>query len=1084
MRNTLRALCIVAAAVALGCAGALPAAAQGVTSASLRGVVLDNQGAPIDGAAITLTNTSTGQRYQVTSRSNGRYAFENVAVGGPYVLEARRIGHQTARRTDITLTLGQILSFDITMPAAAVQLEAVIVTGREEIDPVTSPSRTGMASFISDSSVRRLPTLNRNFTDFLATVPQVVATNSGAPSFAGGHNKMNSIQIDGVSDDDLFGLGATGQPGGQVDAKSISLEAIKEYQVLIAPFDVRHNQFTGGVLNAVTKRGTNEWHGSGFWFWQSDRLVGADTAGNRLSELTRNQRGLSLGGPIVRDRAHFFAAIEYEQDNFPVGGNTIGEDPPSIVGIAQDSAQRLVDIMRNTYGCTPGTDCDPGSFLATSLGEPVKNWFGRLDVQLADNHILTLRHNHVEAKGERQSHNTGSYQFTSFRNSIKDVTNSTVAQLNSTLGGGRLYNELRVGFMRIEDRRRPSTPAPEIRVENRSDVGGTAPVRGAFLIGGERFSQANELDQTIFEVTDDLTFSKGTHTFTVGTHNEFISFRNLFFPTSVGQWDFDSLEDLEDGDADFFFRLLPFPGKGVPVADWEVAQLGFYVQDQWQVTPALRFTAGLRADVPIINDEPALNQGLAASAIGRRTDEIPSGNIHWAPRFGFNYDVRGDRSTVVRGGVGIFTARPAYVWLSNAFTNTGEDVVELRCTGANAPAFTPDPNSQPNQCVDGSTGSPPSAAVNIFADDFRFPQTLKANFGIDHRLPLGIVATAELLYTKAVNSIFQQELNIPAQPIGVSGEGRQMFGGAGFFGSPQRVDPNFVQVLDHLNRSSDRTWVASIQFQKRFEDLFQFSASYSYMDSKDLHSLSSSIATSNFGFRPVSEGGNPNDPPLSVSAFEVPHRVQFSGTINLPRSSNLTLLYTGQSGTPYTWTIRGDANGDGFHAGNAFARDNDIVFVPASAAEFSGRNASDFESLSRVIDAEPCLSESRGRIPERNTCSNPWRTRLDLKFQIGVSGAAQGHRISLVGDLFNVLNLISDDLGRIETISFFETRNLLQIRGFDAANNRPIYSYQGPTLTDRNGDGTVDRDEVRDALKSIADVSSRWRFQLGVRYDF
>lgn len=1078
MRWIVRIVGIAAATALWWGTHATPAAAQGVTTASVRGTIVDEAGQPVQGAAITLTNTRTGQRFQSVSRGDGRYNLENVAVGGPYTLQVRLLGYQPASRANIILTLGQVMPLDIVLSRAAVELEAVTVTA-EQVDPVTAPSRTGMAGFVSDSAVRRLPTLNRNFTDFVRTVPQVVELNSGAPSLAGGHNRMNSVQIDGVSDDDLFGLGATGQPGGQVDAKSISLEAIKEYQVLIAPFDVRHNQFAGGVLNAVTKRGTNQWRGSGFWYWQSDRLVGSDTAGNRLGELTRNQRGFSLGGPIVRDRAHLFAAFEWEQDNFPVGGQTIGDDPPSVVGIAADSAQRLVDIMQNVYGQ------DAGDFRLVTLSEPVANLFGRLDFQLSDNHVLTIRHNHVEASGESQSHSQFNYRLASHRNSIKNVTNSTVAQLNSTLGQGRFYNELRVGFMRIEDRRNPNSRMPEIRIEVDSDIGGQI-VPGRMLIGAERFSQANELDQSIFEITNDFTLTSGRHILTLGTHNEFISFRNLFFPTSIGQWGFDSLEDLEDGDASFFFRLLPFPGKGIPEADWNVAQLGFYVQDQWDVQPGLRLTLGVRADIPIINDNPDVNQSLLSGPIGRSTADMPSGNIHWAPRVGFNWDVRGDRTTIVRGGVGVFTARPAYVWLSNSFTNTGEDVVELFCGGGNVPTFTPNPDQQPTTCADGSTGSAPSAAVNLFSSDFRFPQTLKANIGIDRRLPGNVVGTLEVLYTRAVNSLFQQELNIPSEPIATNAEGRQMFGASGFFGTPQRVDPNFVQVLDHLNENRDRTWVVSLQFQKRFEDRLEFNASYSYMDAKDLTSLSSSIATSNFGFRPVSEGGNPNNPPLSTSAFEVPHRLQFSGTVNLPRSSSVSFIFTGQSGTPYTWTVFGDANGDGFMAPNAFGRTNDIIYVPSGPTDFSPRNGNpvEFENFDRVIDAEPCLQESRGRIPERNTCRNPWRNRLDLKFQLGLDGARHGHRISLIGDVFNVLNLISDDLGRIETISFFETRTLLQDRGFDAANDRPIYSYAGPRLSDLDGDGTISRDEVRDQLKSISDVTSRWRIQLGIRYDF
>src|SRR5439155_13998858 len=333
----------------------------------------DNSGNPVAGVTLTLTNTSTGGRFAGTSRDDGRYAIENVAVGGPYVLEARRIGFRPARIEGIAVTLGQAVAVDLTLEAAAAELEPVTVVATRE-DPLRSLARTGAATFISDTAVARLPTLNRNFTDFIALSPQVSSTASNNSVAIGGQqNRLSNIQIDGASDNDLFGLGHTGQPGGQVQAKSITLEALREYQVITAPFDVRQSGFGGGLINAITKSGTNQIEGSAFWYWQSDRLVGTDTAGIRFGQYLENQRGLSLGGPIVRDRLHFFAAAEWQQRAAPNTGATIGRETPTVVGIAADSAQRLVNTLQNTWGAAAG------SYGAFTVPTANRNFFGRLD---------------------------------------------------------------------------------------------------------------------------------------------------------------------------------------------------------------------------------------------------------------------------------------------------------------------------------------------------------------------------------------------------------------------------------------------------------------------------------------------------------------------------------------------------------------------------------------------------------------------------------------------------------------------------------------------------------------------------------
>src|SRR5438128_1548986 len=413
MTKLVRSFCILGALV-----GFIPfreLAAQGVTSAAVVGRVTDDAGQPIPSGSLTLTNTASGVRYLARSADDGRFFFENVQVGA-YVLDARALGHEPGRVPDIVLTLGQRRVADVTLRRAAVQLGGVTVEA--VADPLRSVSRTGASQFVSESLVARLPTLTRNFTDFVETTPQVSRS-----SAAGQNNRFNNIQIDGAVNNDLFNLGSTqGQPGGQVNAKAITLEAISQYQVLIAPFDVRQGGFAGGLINAVTKRGTNAFHGSAFFGRQDEGLVGNNQAGLPFGKFKQDQYGGSLGGAIIKNRLHFFVAAEHQARTAPDAGPDIGVDAARTTGIHPDSATRFVTILQG-YGA------NAGAFGQQTLPTPSTNVFARLDLQAGDNNLLTIRHNHLH--GSDLSIGRGStYGFSSNSVDRGNRVNSTVLQLN------------------------------------------------------------------------------------------------------------------------------------------------------------------------------------------------------------------------------------------------------------------------------------------------------------------------------------------------------------------------------------------------------------------------------------------------------------------------------------------------------------------------------------------------------------------------------------------------------------------------------------------------------------------------------
>src|SRR6266704_5677376 len=516
------------------------ALAQGVSSAAIAGRITDESGAPVPAAQLTLINGSTGQRYAARSRDDGRYSFENVDVGGPYTLAVRALGFEPKTSTPFNLQLGQRLTQDLSIKRAAVELAGVVV--ETSSNPLLSTARTGAQSFISDSALRRLPTLNRAFNDFVNTSPQIVKAPGCGTSITGQNDRFNNIQIDGTSNNDLFALSASNQvPGGGVNARPLSIEAVKEYQVLVAPFDVRQGGFVGGLINAVTKSGTNQFHGSAFGYMQNQNFVGSDTAGVSVpvADYQQRQYGFTFGGPIIRDRLHFFVTGDLRHDNRPCASSVqIGPDPSNPVdtagvGITQaraDSVRTILQGLPNGF--------DPGDWHAPQINNPETNLFAKLDYELGTNSHVELSGTFVNANQDKLIHSyrlgyTSPPTFANARDGY-ELSNSGYAVQNHTrtIRGSwtagfadRFSNELIIGRTTISDDRPPDLPQPLILVWGNSPY--------AYLAAGaERFSHANLLDQRVVEATDNLTFQVGRHLFTLGTHNEFIHFRNVFFPAS------------------------------------------------------------------------------------------------------------------------------------------------------------------------------------------------------------------------------------------------------------------------------------------------------------------------------------------------------------------------------------------------------------------------------------------------------------------------------------------------------------------------------------------------------------------------
>ena len=1019
-------------------------AAQAVTTAVLTGRVSDPARGPIAGAQVSITNLATGVATGVQTRDDGRYQAAGLRPG-VYRVAVEYIGFRGEVAESVQLLLGVTERLDFVLQQQAVELSGIEVTG--ERSGVISRGRTGTGTVLAQEAVATTPTVTRNFADLTRLTPQVtsvrVADGVEATSGAGRNNRYNNIQIDGAVNNDLFGLAASGTPGGQADARPITLEAIQEFQVLIAPFDVRQGGFTGANINAVTKGGTNDFTGSAAYYGRNQNFIGRykqfnDSLAPEIDDFSQFDLALSLGGPIARDRAHFFVAGEISRREEPFGAILGQNTGPTIAEV-----QQIEQIARSQYGYDPGrNDQFPRETDSNNI-------FARLDFALSPEHRLTLRHNYVDATADRTTGGPGStFGWSNSGYAFGSTTNSSVAQLNSTLRAGSVFNEFRVGLTFVRDTREIGDPFPRVRVNL-----GSNNVR----IGPDEFSGQNALDQDIIEITNDLTFSRGAHNITLGTSNEFFQFSNLFVRNSFGNYTFASIEDFETGNANDYEYSFLLPGGDVR-AEFPVRRYSVYAQDQWAATDDLTLTFGLRVDMTHFPDEPKENAVVAAANLGRRTSDMPGLTAQFNPRIGFNWDALGDRSTQVRGGVGLFSGRTPFVWISNAYGNTGLDYARFRCQNDEAPLFNPDPASQARQCATSTTLIPNE--INTVDPDYKFPQLFRASAAVDREIGSGFIASVEGLYSKTLNDILYRNLLVQQAADATMVEGRRRY--------VRTAVSGIGDVIDLSNSSEGYGWDITFQVQRPIRDRWGVNLAYTRADAWDKNVGGSSQAVSNWRFNPTA--GDPNDPKLARGSYVNRHKVLATGSyqLNLIRQAPTTvsLVYVGSSGQAYSYVYSGDVNGDG-------QTGNDLAYIPSSPSDvrfYDGGTITPEQSwnnLNSFIESQDCVRDARGSIIERGACTEPWINQFDLRVvqQLHTFGR---QRAEITLDILNVANLLNKDWGRREFIAN-ETVNLLSVRSNTPdANGRVLMNQFAPT----------------ERSTSISNLMSRYQLQLGARYAF
>jgi hypothetical protein len=1031
MKHVRKALCAVLAALTL----AGPALAQ--TTGALSGTITDQTGGSLPGVTVVVVHTPTGTTYEGVTDERGSFAFPNVRVGGPYTVTATLAGFTDQRQDGLMVQLGTEVAVPLRMEIQALT-ESVVVTAEDSA--IINPGRTGAASNIYRETIQNLPTVGQSINDFARINPHFQTdAGRGGLVVAGKNYRYNSIQIDGAVTNDLFGLSSTGAPGGQAGTNPIALDAVEEIQLVIAPFDVRLGGFTGGGINAVTRSGTNAFHGSGYYFFRNNSLVGDGPLERPLADFSNRLYGGSVGGPIVRDRAFFFATAEQTKRSQPSGFSVTGQSGQAFGHQAE--IQRVADVLRARYSF------DPGGFDEFEYARNGNKVFGRVDFNLAQGHQLTARHSWVKGRDEQfGSLSALVYSLPNTAYGLTNKTNSTVAQLNSTIGSQR-FNELRVVYTRVRDFRDVPQRFPTVQI--------FFPDNTSVFAGTERSSHANSLDQDSWEITNDFTFYTGAHAITVGTHNEFFKFGNLFTGQLYGEYLFNSVELFEQGVAQGYTRNFSRTSDPLEQARFGVRQWGFYIGDQWKVRRNVTLTLGGRVDLPRLTEKPLANP-RTVELFGYATDEVPS-PTQFSPRLGFNWDLRGDSQNQVRGGVGVFTGRTPYVWLSNNFIGTGIQFARLSIArnAANRIPFNPDPDNQPTQI-----GTASGTASNEYAltdPDFKFPSLLRYNVAYDRNLGFGgLVATAELLYADTVQEILYKNVNL--RPTG----------GTAFDGRPifTRVDPATGAAYLLTNTSEGTSWTANVKVERPYRDGIYASASYLYNDATSVNDGTSSTAASQFGNNPVP--GDANNPPVTLSNYATGHRVNVAAsyTRDLFRGIDTTvsLYYNGQSGMPfkYIFASGNDINGD-LSVGTG-AGVNDLLYVPRDASEVIVTGGT-WDQLNAFIEGDPGLSKFRGRIVERNATRLDWRNSMDFRWAFGVpAGKAD---VEIIADVQNFLNLFDNNAGRVEE-EFFP--GLAPIRFNGLQDGKPVYQLLFTSPTFSKG--------------SYQDLSSRWQAQLGARVRF
>ena len=1058
--------------------------AQGVTTSSINGKVTDAAGTPLSGANIVALHNPSGTKYGAITDFDGYFRIVNMRVGGPYTITITYVGYEEIVKNDIYLQLGDSEEIDVIMKESASELEEVVITATR--GGVFDSGNTGAETNVSTREINALPSVSRGIGDFVRKTPQALVAESGAISLAGQNNRYNSIYLDGTVNNDVFGLAASGTNGGQTGVNPLSIDAIESFQINLSPFDVRQSGFSGGAINAITRSGTNTTQGSAYYYFRNQDLAGKTPGAielgdgesrEKLEDFTAKLYGARLGGALVKDKLFYFINYERQDEETPQPFNAGEYDGDSSVAELNALRQGLID----TYGY------DPGDFANNTSSLTSDKLTARIDWNINAENSITAKHNYVKA--EQVSPNSSSSRAINFFNRgvfFPSTTNSSTLEWNTT-NGGNLANNLIIGYTTVTDDRDPlGSPFPAVTVRDGS---------GTIRFGSEPFSTANLLEQDVFTVTNNFSIFSGVHNITLGGNFEYTDVKNVFFGQNFGDYTFDSLADFntyldgipgnEVASDDFFYNYSLIGGNGDDsegAAEFNYSQLGFYVQDEIDFTDDLKITLGLRVDVPFFEDGTVnedfntrtipLLESFGKDLQGAEVGKPIESSLHLSPRVGFNWDVNGQKQTQIRGGLGIFTSRIPLVWPGGTYSNNG--VTQGFAANFLLPEdqfFNPDVTDQTFIAAPGSGAV--GGNVDLFAPDFKLPQTMKYNIAIDQKLPFwGLVASADFLYNDVITNVFYENLNIRPAVGTLNGADNRPF-----YNDSNPIDDTYGRIILGSNTGLGFSYNATFTLTKPFSNGFSGQIAYTYGEGEYVFEGTSSQNSSQWRNLITVNGKNAN-PRATNSQFATGHRVSANSLYEIDWNDNFKttfgLFYNGQEGSPYSFIYN-----EGRDLLNDDSRDNTLIYVPLNQSEITlvplekdGVVISpeeQWQALNAFIEGNDYLSSRRGKYAEVNGDRGPWSHIIDLKFlqDIALNIGNNEHAFQVSLDIFNFTNLLNKDWGVREFIP-----REVGLLTTESGGPDPEFTFD-PAFLD--GIEEVDDSGIQ---------SSRWQMQVGVRYFF
>ena len=1070
-----------------------------VTTSGINGKVVAD-GETVIGATVTAVHVPSGTTYNAVTNTDGRYTIQGMRVGGPYKVTISYIGFKDDTRTNLFLSLGDPAVINADMKEDAKTLSEVTVTGR------AGRGGNGAASNFSQQMIENTPTVDRNVYDVAKLSPLVNNNKFGGISIAGTNNRYNSFQIDGMVSNDVFGLTSSGTNGGQTGANPISMDAIEQIQIAVSPFDVRQSGFTGGAINAITKSGTNKFTGTAFAYYTDENLYGRYSQvynkKQKLSDETTQTYGFTFGGPIIKDKLFFFASLEYKKNSYP---STYYAGAPGYF-MTKEIAQKMVDIYKQATGIEE-------SFDRRNIDQEAMSLLGRLDWNINNNNHLTFRYQGNISYADKFSNGRQSFTFNNSSYRMKDRTHSFVTELTSHISNS-LYNEFRLGLTSVRDHRATPYSAPTLYFSGDNYT---------VNMGTEYSSGINSLDQDIWTLEDNFSIYSGNHNITVGTHNEFYDMKNGFFQAAFGNFSYNfnqlgsvdrTTQVLTPDAAGFLYDQSIVPNSGYQMkysneavtgtARWKTpfkgGMAGVYVQDKWDLSTALQLTYGIRFDIPFYSNDITTNELFNATdnwaktgvSVGRR----PSSYVMVSPRAGFRWYMNEARTSMLRGGLGIFNGRAPFVWIENAWANTGVEMtgINIRSNSKKPlpPTFQKDGSKTAEQ-MRAEYGSAGGVNPDIVTIDrkFKFPQAFRMNLAWEHLLPYGVKMTFEGLYSRALNAVWFTNVALKENGVIYAVPGAEA-SKTTYYSSSQndtytlngKTGKYFANSVIHMsNINRGYSYSLSAKLEKSFDFGLDLMASYTFGHSYSVNDGTSSIALSNWKYYYCVD---PNKPELSYSMFDMPHRLMFQAAYNTKRygngrwQSHVTLSYNGNNGQRYSFTMN-DNTSASFNG--EYAKGNTLLYIPTKeelqrmnfvdnidrhthkvkmTAEESRKHFEDW------IENNKYARTHRGQYAKKNACIAPWENHFDLHLaQDFFYDKARGSKVTFVLDILNVGNLLYKHWGEY----------------YSSAYNMPVITVQNVKTDKVTGEKTPEFIYGAPQL-NLSDFTSRWHMQLGLRVTF